>query len=51
MLFFFNFKTTYEVPTPISLKTNNKTPNYVIEHLHICVQALGLYWFEQHPRL
>ena len=32
----FNFNTNYEVSTPISLKTNNKTPNYVIEHLHIC---------------
>jgi len=33
MFFFYNFKTNYEVSTPISLKTNNKTTNYVIEHL------------------
>mgnify|MGYP007133241498 CR=1 FL=1 len=32
-MFLFYFKTNYEVSTPISLKTNNKTPNYVIEHL------------------
>jgi len=33
----FYSKTNYEVSTPISLKTNNKKPSYVIEHLHICV--------------
>jgi len=33
----FYSKTNYEVSTPISLKTNNKKPSYVKEHLHICV--------------
>jgi len=32
----FYFKTNYEVSTPIYLKTNNKKPNYIIVHLHIC---------------
>ena len=34
---YFYFKTNYEVSSPISLKTNNKKPTYVIVHLHICV--------------
>ena len=34
---FFNFKTNYEVSTPISLKTNNNKHNYFILHVHICV--------------
>jgi len=39
---FFYCKTNYEVFTPISLKTNNNnTPNYCIEHLHICVLSNG----------
>ena len=38
---FFNCKTNYEVSTPISLKTNTKTLNYCIEHLHICVFSNG----------
>ena len=29
------------VSTPISLKTNNKTPTYFIEHPHICVFSNG----------
>ena len=38
-MFLIYFKTNYEVSTPISLKTNNKKPNYFIAHLHICVYS------------
>ena len=39
-MFLFYFKTNYEISTPISLKTNNKKPNYFTVHLHVCVSVL-----------